>query len=255
VANHGECADCHNPHHANSQPGASPGDPPLVSGATAGVSGIDIGGSPINPAVYTYEICFKCHGDEQMPIGQSITRQLDQFNSRLEFDAANPSFHPVAALGVNLNVPSLIYPLNEQSRISCLDCHNNSSTTGPAGPHGSDYPFLLAREYATLDFTTETSATYALCYQCHSRANLLSDQSFPHNLHVVTAQTPCSACHDPHGVNMLQGTFTNNSHLINFDLNIVAPNLADQLFFEDQGTFTGQCFLSCHGSDHNPKSY
>ena len=255
VDRHVECADCHNPHQSNDQAGPAPGDLPLVSGATAGVSGIDIGGSPIKPAIYTYEICFKCHSETQMPGSQVITRQLDQFNTRLEFDAANPSFHTVAALGVNPNVPSLIFPLTKESRIDCLDCHNNNSTTGPTGPHGSDFPFLLAREYATLDFTAETSAAYALCYECHSRNNLLSDQSFPHNRHVVTEQTPCSACHDPHGISQMQGTALNNSHLINFDLNIVQPNLTGQLYFEDQGTFTGQCFLSCHGSDHNPKAY
>lgn len=255
VARHVECADCHNPHQSNDQAGPAPGDPPLVSGATAGVSGIDIGGSPINPATYTYEICFKCHSETQMPGSQVITRQIDQLNTRLEFAPANPSFHPVAALGVNADVPSLIHPLTVQSRVDCLDCHNNSASFGPRGPHGSDHPFLLAREYATSDYTIESESSYALCYQCHSRASLLADQSFPHNLHVVGQQTPCSACHDPHGVNNIQGNATNNSHLINFDIDIVLPDSQGRLYFEDQGTFKGQCFLSCHGVAHEPKGY
>lgn len=255
VAKHVECTDCHNPHQANEQAGPVPGAPPLISGATAGVSGITIGGAPVMPAAYNFEICFKCHSATPMLGSLPITRQLAQTDTRLEFDSANPSFHPVAALGVNPNVPSLITPLTAQSRIDCIDCHNNSSSFGPSGPHGSDYPFLLAREYATLDLTSETAATYALCYKCHSRTNLLSDQSFPHNLHVVTQRTPCSACHDPHGVNLLQGSSINNSHLINFDLNIVSPDPQGRLRFEDQGTFKGQCFLNCHGSAHEPKNY
>jgi len=257
IPKHVECADCHNPHYANSRAGAAAGDPPLVSGATDGVSGIDIGGSPVRPAVYGYEICFKCHGDTPMPVRLSITRQLDQLNTRLEFDPANPSFHPVAALGVNPNVPSLISPAwTEQSRMDCTSCHNNSASLGPRGPHGSDHAFLLAREYATADFTTESSASYALCYQCHSRTTLLSDQSFPHNVHVVVNNTPCSACHDPHGVSIDQGNSTNNSHLINFDIDIVSPDSQERLYFEDQGTFKGQCFLSCHNAAHDEtKSY
>ena len=251
VTRHVECADCHNPHQSNAQAGPVTGDVPVVSGATAGVKGIDINGSPIDPALYGYEICFKCHSNNSMLATAPIVRQIEQTNTRLEFDPANPSFHPVAGLGVNPNVPSLINPLTEQSRIGCIDCHNNNSSTGPAGPHGSNYPFLLEREYATLDFTSETEATYALCYQCHSRASLLSDQSFPHSRHVVTEQTPCSACHDPHGVSTMQGNFVNNSHLINFDLNIVAPDAQGRLAFEDLGTFTGQCFLSCHGAAHD----
>jgi len=255
VAKHVECADCHNPHAANDQPGANPGDPPLVGGATSGVSGIDIGGSAVRPAVYVYEICFKCHGDTRMLGRLPMTRQLDQQNTRLEFDPANPSFHPVAALGINQNVPSLLNPLTEQSRINCLDCHNNSVRLGPRGPHGSDFPFILAREYATADLTTETVSSYALCYQCHSRTSLLANESFRHRQHVVEAQAPCSACHDPHGVSIIQGNATNNSHLINFDLEIVQPDSQGRLYFEDQGTFTGQCFLNCHGVPHEPKRY
>ena len=258
VAKHVECADCHNPHYTNSGPGAAQGGPPVVSGATAGVSGIDIDGSSVSPAVFGYEICFKCHGDTQMLGSSPITRQLDQLNTRLEFDPANPSFHPVAALGVNQNVPSLLTPWTEEkSRIDCVDCHNNSAALGPRGPHGSDYRFLLAREYATADLTTESAGSYALCYQCHSRTSLLGDNSFKHhNLHIVQQKTPCSACHDPHGVSVTQGNAINNSHLINFDLNIVQPDsITKSLFFEDHGTFSGMCFLNCHGVPHQPKAY
>jgi hypothetical protein len=80
----------------------------------------------------------------------------------------------------------------------------------------------------------------------------LADESFTtHNQHVVAVQAPCSACHDPHGISSTQGNEINNSHLINFDINIVFPNPDGALTFEDLGTLTGRCFLTCHGKEHD----
>ena len=88
------------------------------------------------------------------------------------------------------------------------------------------------------------------------REEILADESFPeHRRHVVDQNTPCSACHDPHGVSSIRGTPFNNSHLINFDIEIVQPNaLGEGPVFEDLGTLTGQCSLSCHGRDQDRKS-
>jgi hypothetical protein len=43
--------------------------------------------------------------------------------------------------------------------------------------------------------------------------------------------------------------------LINFDLNIVAPNSSGRLEFQHTGLRQGACYLRCHGEDHNSKSY
>lgn len=256
VEKHVECADCHNPHQLSaSQPPAGFGPKP-AAGATAGVTGINAGGQALAVADYEYEICFKCHGDTQFIGTIPVFRQIDQQNTRLEFNPANPSFHPVVERGVNTQVPSLISPLTELSLVSCTDCHTGNDPTGTKGPHGSDYPYLLARNYETADYTTETPMAYALCYQCHSRDNLLGDNSFSgHNLHIVQTQSPCSACHDPHGISFTEGNFSNNSHLINFDLDIVGPDSQGRLYFEKLGPFSGQCFLNCHGVAHEPKTY
>ena len=253
VQKHVECADCHNGHQSNAT--ASTGAP-LVSGATAGVKGIDASGQAIVSSQNQYEICFKCHGDTNFITTLSITRQIAQLNTRLEFNPANPSFHPVMAQGVNPNVPSLIAPLTATSKIFCTDCHNNNDPAGPKGPHGSTNNHLLAKNYATADNYTESATAYALCYACHSRASILGDQSFKeHKKHIVDKKTPCSACHDPHGISSTQGNFLNNSHLINFDVTIVLPDDQGRLRFEDQGTFKGRCYLTCHGKNHNPKGY
>ena len=71
-----------------------------------------------------------------------------------------------------------------------------------AGAHGSTYRPLLERNYTTADFTSESPTAYALCYKCHDRDVLLSDDSAfrLHAKHVVAGRTPCSACHAAHGV-------------------------------------------------------
>jgi len=247
---HVECADCHNAHQSNVTP--SPGVP-MVSGSLAGVSGIDAAGQAIKYAQYEQEICYKCHGDNNVSSSLSITRQIAQLNTRLEFDPGNPSFHPVAAIGVNQNVPSLLSPYTTLSRIACTDCHNNDDVSGPKGPHGSNNAYLLAKNYTTADNTVESPLTYELCYTCHSRASLLANQSFKaHSSHIVTYQAPCSACHDAHGVSNTQGNAVNNAHLINFDVNIVQPDSLGRLYFEKIGPGSGKCYLNCHGAIHDP---
>jgi len=253
VRPHVECEDCHNPHSANGN--ASLGAPG-VSGANSGVSGIDGTGQQVPNAPNLYEICYKCHADNNVITALTISRQIQQLNTRLEFDLANPSFHPVTARGKNLDVPSLISPYTEQSLIYCTDCHNNDDSLGPGGPHGSSFEFLLERNYITLDLTPENPSTYALCYKCHSRDNILDNQSFArHKEHIQDRQTPCSVCHDPHGISNTQGNSINNSHLINFDITVVQPDGLGRLRFEDQGRFAGQCYLNCHGKEHSPEQY
>jgi len=253
-ARHVECVDCHNPHAANSSTGTLPG-------ALNGVRGVDISGSEVKPIAHEYELCFRCHGDSSnKPIART-SRQLAQTNVRLEFNTADPSYHPVAGPGRNPNVPSLIPPLTTSSQIKCTDCHNNNNGpnaggTGPSGPHGSDNEPILERRYVTSDPNTYSSGAYAMCFKCHSEASITSDQSgFLHNKHVIGASTSCNVCHDPHGINSTQGNVTNNSKLINFDTSVVTPNSSSLLYYETTGTYSGRCYLSCHGKNHRPCNY
>jgi predicted CXXCH cytochrome family protein len=255
VPRHVECSDCHNAHQANGDP--SPGGG-VVSGATRGVTGVSAAGQWVTSAHYLYEICFKCHGDLDNNVTSTppVTRQISELSKRSAFDPVNPSFHPVVTQGKNPNVPSLLPPYTVSSIISCTDCHGNNDPLEPQGPHGSDNQYMLTDTYITDDNTPESPSSYALCYQCHSRSSLLTtDVSFEHRLHVVDQQAPCSACHDPHGVTAMQGNARNNSHMINFDLAIVSPNASNRLEYIDDGFFTGQCFLMCHGVVHNGLRY
>lgn len=249
---HVECADCHNAHAMTSQPAVAP----FVKGSLASVSGVTAESAIIDHASYEYEVCFKCHGNNTDRIDSKIPRQITQTNTIMEFDQANPSFHPVTAQGVNTNVPSLKSSMTEATMIYCTDCHSSDATSTVKGPHGSQYEPLLAYRYETADDTQESSFAYELCYQCHDRENILSDVSFSEHKKHLEEKTPCSACHDPHGVSIVQGNATNHSHLINFDTSIVFPDpVTGRLEFEDLGNFQGRCFLSCHGEDHSPESY
>ncbi|UCG56708.1 MAG: hypothetical protein JSU70_17810 [Phycisphaerales bacterium] len=251
-ARHVECVDCHNPHAMQS----ATNRPPVIPGSMQKVTGVTASGSMTQQAQYEYEVCFKCHADSPSRIGSTITRQITQTNVRLEFDPSAPSFHPVVSPGVNKHVPSLISPKTVASVIYCTDCHNSSTESGPRGPHGSDYFPLLAFNYETSDFTSESEFAYELCYRCHSRNSILADESFPEHREHLDQEIPCSACHDAHGISSVQGTTTNNSHLINFDTAIVSRDPStERLEYVDQGVLRGECYLSCHGKNHSPEGY
>jgi len=252
---HVECVDCHDPHSVNAV------DANRAPVTLNNVRGVDVNGGEKTEITMEFELCYRCHGDSAGKDAMPTPRLHDQNNVRLQFDNGNPSFHPVVGPGNNSNAPSLIAPLSENSTITCGDCHSSDTDSslggkGPDGPHGSIYPSLLIRAYQTQDRTPESPSAYALCYMCHDRNSILGDESFgQHRLHISDNSTPCSVCHDPHGISSVQGTTANNSHLINFDTSVVSPNNNSDLHFEDRGSLSGACFLTCHNSEHDGLSY
>lgn len=241
---HVDCPDCHHPHFMK------------TDRKFAGLKGVDKSGVYEVYVKREYELCFNCHSD-------SYNLPANQTNKRIEFDEANPSYHPVVAEGKSSNVPSLIRPYRERGRdagdisiIKCTDCHNNSDRNGPRGPHGSDYPYILVKKYSLLDDVDERPQDYDLCYSCHKRSSILGDVSFRyHSLHIRgdivkgVSGTSCYTCHDAHGS-------TEHTHLIRFNEEVVFRNPSTlELQFVDLGEFRGECSLMCHGVNHNPKSY
>lgn len=259
---HVECTDCHNPHAAAPAVLRGIDQPSLgqISNTLLHVSGVNRLGQPIDEAMFEYEVCFKCHADGvSATTGQTVFRDVTQTNTRLEFQTTNPSFHPVIGPRNNRDVVSLKPPWRIGSIVRCTDCHNSDSPSsrilgGRSGPHGSIHEPLLIENYETRDFTTESAQAYALCYRCHDRQSILNDESFPHHRnHIVRGRTPCSACHDAHGISRSQGTARNHSNLINFDRSIVRPatgGLGERIEFVDLGQYRGNCTLTCHGVTH-----
>jgi predicted CXXCH cytochrome family protein len=253
---HVACSDCHNPHVAATRLGSED------DGMLPQVAGVTITGGEVDPIDHEYELCLRCHGDSHGKAPPYVYRLDGEDNVRREFSPSNPSYHPVAAPGRNPFVPSLIPPLSTASIITCTDCHNNDGA-GPRGPHGSNNRAMLELEYVTDDPNPESPTAYALCYKCHDRNSVLGDQSFSlHSRHINGAgagaggqslNTPCSVCHDPHGVNDL-GQHS-GERLINFDVDVVQPNNDGELFFQSRGLHAGTCSLRCHGRQHRDCGY
>jgi predicted CXXCH cytochrome family protein len=161
------------------------------------------------------------------------------------------------------------------SRILCTDCHNSDDNrefggTGPNGPHGSIYPHILERRYefsqAPLpgrlvtnlypnpSLSAEGGASggpYALCAKCHDLTQIVNNTSFKeHARHVVQDGFSCSVCHTAHGTGVQPGS-TFGQRLINFDLNVVAPNGSGLIAYNRA---TDSCSLVCHNHTHQSSS-
>lgn len=239
---HSDCVDCHDPHQASS-----------VNKYSAAI--VKRGSSGVVEYPKEYSLCYKCHSESANLPPRSI-------NKKTEFSLNNPSYHPVEGEGRNLTVISLLRPYKEKkvavsdiSTISCSDCHGSDRASSARGPHGSNFQFILVDNYSIKDAEIESNYAYALCYRCHSRSSILSDESFKfHSLHIRgkggNGGTSCYTCHSSHGS-------TENKYLIRFNTDVVTANSNAMLKFVEKGvsTFRGECYLSCHGVDHNPKSY
>jgi hypothetical protein len=265
MTDHVECLDCHNPHAAdNTAKAASPTTNPTISGTMKGVPGIDASGSEVSAAI-EYQVCLRCHGDNAVTVS-TLPRQISNPNLRLGFASGNPSQHAVINTGANSNVPSLKPGWTDEStiRLYCTDCHLDSADPN-GGVHGSDNPYLLKARYDTADNTSYSEPKYQLCRNCHylgrgdegeNNNGVLDDhtQGFAeHDIHVRGNDVPCSACHDPHGIHSgdegTNGTL-DNEHLINFRTDIVQQR-GGQMYFNETGSGSGWCYLTCHGMDHD----
>lgn len=215
---HAECADCHNAHAANGDP--LPPIPPTASNRNVRVSRVRVingaaGTAPmyeyrpasdISSPVLEYEICFKCHSSwTHQPAGQPDLARL--------FNTNNASYHPVEAQGKNpgINANSFVGGRNSFSTIYCGDCHG-SDDSNLRGPHGSQFPAILRRNYLARSLTRGTTRD-ELCFICHNfdtyadpaglfrQASRFNPPLSPngHAFHVGQQNVPCYACHDSHG--------------------------------------------------------
>lgn len=254
---HVACSDCHNPHLSTNLPVgttiAKTGIP-ILPGTLTGVRGINKSGGEVTAATgvtYEYEVCFRCHATTGS--APAITRAVKENNISTKFQPGiGGSYHPVVQANSAAKATSLITTVVDvNSTITCSACHNNSAGannggTGPKGPHGSANPYLLE-----LPVTSSTATITSMCTKCHTYNTVNRDNAATflyHNKHIGKGY-PCSDCHDPHGV-------SNNLHLINFNTAVALPNGSNTVpIYTSTGTNTGSCNLTCHGTNHNPKTY
>jgi predicted CXXCH cytochrome family protein len=218
---HSECADCHNSHQATAK--ATRDSVQTVtgwdaSGRLAGVSGVSVVNGaadsaptykflsgadtnvvPANAVTREYQLCFKCHsGFTTLTSNTGLKPSQYALDKGVEFNPANPSFHPVEAAGKNDTAAmkaSLagastykMWDFTIGSTIRCLNCHASGTTpdTTPTplplpgsalAPHTSSNRGILLKNYRdrVLKPMSGTDAAYsagdfALCYVCHGQA-------------------------------------------------------------------------------------
>jgi len=283
---HATCVDCHSPHASNAM-GATFPVPPAIRPPQNGVTGVSAvdGVTALTPAVNQYENCLRCHGTSigkqtiASKYGYLPTRLVfagDPLNIIPEFSTSATSSHPVFHDRTSpLPQPSLLtYMTNLNGtasarlvspRIFCIDCHNSDDNrefggTGPAGPHGSVNLHILERNYqysqAASPGTTITNlfpnpdlsplGPYAMCAKCHDLTQIVANTSWPQHSQHVNDGFSCSVCHTSHGIGALNGSVS-GERLVNFDLNVVAPNGANPISYNRA---SNTCSLTCHNHAH-----
>ncbi len=282
---HATCVDCHNAH--GSEPVGIFPLPPLVRLSqknTAGISASD-GTSILTPAINQFENCLRCHGtgtgkQVQTIYGYFAVRAVsagDALNLIPQFAITSTSSHPVMHLrNSSLPQPSLLanmYDLDgvKQGRamgtqILCTDCHNSDDNrefggTGANGPHGSRWTHILERRYefsqAVIPGQNITNlyqnpdlsvnGPYALCGKCHDLPNqIIKNTSWNQHSEHINSGFSCSVCHTAHGMGASSGTIS-GERLINFDLNVVAPNSGLPISYNRSAN---TCVLVCHQAAH-----
>ncbi len=232
---HADCVDCHDHH------GTTP-EKKLIAPYNLNQS------SRTQEQLPEHLLCYRCHGDSANLPGRYT-------NKKNEFNPSNASFHPIETTSRNSAVVSLIRTAKSTALLTCSSCHASDNRNAPRGPHGSNYEHILTDNYSTADNQPESSYAYALCYRCHKRDSILSNESFKfHSTHIQgipgkSRGTSCYTCHNSHG--------SDSKYLIKFNSQIVSPNKSGLLKYQELGNarFSGKCFLNCHGYEHNPKSY
>lgn len=279
---HAECEDCHNPHYAGKTIyRQAPAAPPSITGAAGVQVSYPYGTTepvftfiPYGSITFEYELCFRCHSSYAKAwYGQDLAMVMSPYNG---------SYHPVLAPGKNdtTAVANSLIGLSPTSQILCSDCHFSAVETDPRGPHGSSYPFILARNYLFEIKETTISDDYdrsqfELCYQCHSSlpfedktglertdTNFIFHGTHLRNLYNNPAgntvdggiRTPgagkgnaiCRECHyNQHG--------TTGPRLVEFAPNVLGPNgeVGGAQFSPRTEPGNGYCLLTCHGRVHD----
>ena len=175
---------------------------------------------------------------------------------RAQFAPGMRSMHPVTRPSTNVRRVSLVTSMASGGMMNCSDCHRSADPDGPRGPHGSMYEFMLSGNYTVDGTADESPLAYQFCYSCHERNSILGNESFPlHREHIVgdlikgIPGTSCYTCHSSH-------SSRNNPYLIDFNRQVVrGTRIGGRIEYRSLGEKAGECYLNCHGREHDPARY
>lgn len=161
-------------------------------------------------AGFEYEICFKCHSSWAWGSNAPGTPGVPFTTRRdlaFEFNPNNGGSHNVVDSSSS-GLGSFINGWTASSRVTCADCHGSSTGTDPAGPHGSDNPYMLKGAWTTATGSPGNISGH-LCFNCHDPdvygadatqidANTGFKNLSSENIHARRTnmrEAPCAACH------------------------------------------------------------
>jgi len=202
---------------------------------------------------------------------------LAQFAPAITTISSHPVLHISSSgllqpslLGNMLKLDGITLGRATGTQILCTDCHNSDDNRefggqGANGPHGSKWTHILERRYEFNTPTTQggtvhnlfpnpdltVTGPYALCAKCHNLSIVQNPSGNNgswtyHNNHLNDGFS-CSTCHTAHGMGVSSGNIS-GERLVNFDVNIVAPNGGVLSYNRGQQT---SCVLVCHQVAHN----
>ncbi|WP_243322171.1 cytochrome c3 family protein [Geothrix sp. SG200] len=234
------------------------------------------------------EICFGCHAGQDAAQLPSGTRDLGS-----QFDKGAVSSHRIGAtMADRPDLPSLRSSVF-QGRLDCTSCHDNPDASGSRGPHVSANPAILKAPFGhEKDLGRLGDRVNDLCFLCHDKPSILTNQSFPyHSQHLngFTGGGPAAPRRVPGlseaaavlGIRSsrdlrpgrsgaLQPGYgeptacatCHASHgsprqasLIEFDRSVVTASSVGGANFQRLGMGHGTCTLTCHGYDHVQARY
>lgn len=205
---------------------------------SAQMAGSLAGTSPFKTWTFTIDStvrCTHCHGDP------STVKQAAGDPAKTPAADAYEASHASPNRGIliapyrdrTLKPTGQAYSANDFGL--CYLCHAEAAftTTGPEDYTSTATAFLLHTKHVS-GITTNGNA---ICSECHFRihSNALAYQ--------VGDTAPVARS-------------TNYANLVNFAPNVTASGeLGTRLWSPPNGSGSGSCALTCHGQDHNPKSY
>jgi predicted CXXCH cytochrome family protein len=198
------CASCHEPVLAKAMSASVPHSPVTEGRAclnchsahTSNTFALQISG-PIETCTTCHEA--EAHGAEQA--GQTVANNpaapvfIDHGDQGADTTEQRPA---PPAPELNASMPFMHRPVGEGD---CASCH---------GVHGAEHSLLLELPYATGFYESYSTASYALCYNCHDERAIIENptadgtgfRNGDENLHAVHVDRvqgrTCRACHNAH---------------------------------------------------------